>query len=57
MKINIDLAEYRRKNDLRAVKKNCTIPSWINFQAETAGLNFSAVLQAALKKELHIEDK
>ncbi len=52
--VDIDFAEYRRKNDMRTVKKNCTIPSWLNFEAERAGVNFSAVLQAALKSELHI---
>lgn len=53
--VDVDFAEYRRKNDLRAVKKNCTIPSWLNFEAEKAGVNFSAVLQAALKRELDIQ--
>ena len=52
--VDVDFSEYRRKNDLRVVKKNCTIPSWLNFEAERAGVNFSAVLQAALKSELHI---
>lgn len=52
--VDVDFAEYRRKNDMRVVKKNCTIPSWLNFEAERAGVNFSAVLQAALKKELKI---
>ena len=52
--VDVDFLEYRRKNDLRAVKKNCTIPSWLNFEAEKAGVNFSAVLQTALKQELHI---
>ena len=52
--VDVDFAEYRRKNDMRVVKKNCTIPSWLNFEAEKAGVNFSAVLQAALKNELHI---
>jgi predicted RNase H-like HicB family nuclease len=52
--VDVDFAEYRRKNDLRTVKKNCTIPSWLNFEAERAGVNFSAVLQAALKSELNI---
>ena len=55
--VDVDFAEYRRKNDMRAVKKNCTIPSWLNFEAEKAGVNFSAVLQAALKNELHITGK
>jgi len=36
------------------VKKNCTIPSWLNVEAEKANLNFSAILQNALKQELHI---
>jgi predicted RNase H-like HicB family nuclease len=52
--VDVDFAEYRRKNDMRAVKKNCTIPSWLNFEAERAGVNFSAVLQTALKRELNI---
>lgn len=55
--VDIDFEEYRRKNDMRAVKKNCTIPSWLNFAAERAGVNFSAVLQAALKKELNITSR
>ena len=32
--VDIDFEEYRRKNDMRSVKKNCTIPSWLNFEAE-----------------------
>ncbi|MFQ9176556.1 MAG: type II toxin-antitoxin system HicB family antitoxin [Christensenellaceae bacterium] len=55
--VDVNFAEYRKKNDMRAVKKNCTIPSWLNFEAEKAGVNFSAVLQAALKNELHITEK
>ena len=55
--VDVDFAEYRRKNDMRTVKKNCTIPSWLNFEAEKAGINFSALLQTALKKELHINGR
>lgn len=54
--VDVDFSEYRRKNDLRAVKKNCTIPSWLNLEAKKAGLNFSAILQSALKRELKIAD-
>lgn len=53
--VDIDFTAYRRMNDQRAVKKNCTIPSWLCYEAEKAGLNFSAVLQQALRRELHIE--
>lgn len=52
--VDVDFTEYRRRNDLRSVKKNCTIPSWLNAEAEKAGINFSAILQAALKKELRL---
>ena len=55
--VDVDFAEYRRKNDMRTVKKNCTIPSWLNFEAEKAGINFSAILQAALKSELNISGR
>ena len=55
--VDVDFAEYRRKNDMRAVKKNCTIPSWLNFEAERAGVNFSADLQAALNKELLMTER
>ena len=52
--VDVDFDEYRRKNDMKFVKKNCTIPSWLNFEAEKAGVNFSAILQSALKNELKL---
>ena len=55
--VDVDFSEYRRRNDLRSVKKNCTLPSWLCSEAEKAGVNFSAVLQAALKRELNITDR
>lgn len=55
--VDVDFTEYREKNDMRAVRKNCTIPSWLNYAAEKAGINFSAVLQSALKKELRITNR
>lgn len=55
--VDVDFTEYRRKNDMRTVKKNCTVPSWLNFEAEKAGINFSAVLQAGLKRELNIAER
>ena len=54
--VDVDFTEYRRKNDMRSVKRNCTVPSWLCFEAERAGLNFSAVLQSALKEALLIKD-
>lgn len=53
--VDVDFDEYRRKNDMRTVRKNCTIPAWLNYEAEKAQVNFSALLQEAIKKELHID--
>ena len=55
--VDVDFKEYRRKNEQRVVKKNCTLPSWLCYEAEKAHINFSQVLQAALKKELKIPDR
>lgn len=55
--VDIDFAAYRRANDLRTVRKNVTIPSWLNNLAEGAGINFSQVLQDGLKSKLHVADR
>lgn len=52
--VDVDFSEYRRKHENRAVKKNCTIPSWLNEEAEKAGINFSRALQDALISTLNI---
>ena len=44
--------EYRRKTDNKMVKKNCTIPNYLNVEAEKRGINFSRVLQEALQEKL-----
>lgn len=49
-----DEADYLKRTDNRAVKKTLTIPSWLNHKAEEENINFSQVLQRALKKELGI---
>lgn len=51
-----DTDEWRRQFDNRAVKKTLTIPAWLNSKAEKAGVNFSQVLQDALKKLLASQD-
>ena len=52
--VDVDFYEYRRKNDMRTVRRNVSLPSWLNVRAEEAGLNVSAILQAALRQELNI---
>jgi len=40
------------KSQTRYVKKNLSIPYWLNAEAEKAHINFSGVLQEALKDRL-----
>lgn len=55
--LEFDMLAYRRRNDTRAVKKTLTIPSWLNSVAEENHINFSSVLQTALKSQLNISDR
>ena len=55
--VDVDFADYRRKNDMRTVRRNVSLPSWLNAEAEKAGVNVSAILQAALKQELKITER
>jgi hypothetical protein len=52
--IDVDLAEYRTKNERRTVRRNVSLPTWLNREAEKAGVNVSAILQEALKSHLHL---
>lgn len=52
--ISCDTAAHRRLMDNISVKKTLSIPSWLNESATAAGLNFSQVLQDALKERLHL---
>ena len=50
--VDVDIDAYRRKLDNRTVRKNLTVPSWLCEKAEQEGINFSGVLQEALKQKL-----
>ena len=50
----VDFDAYRKANEMRAVRKNVTIPGYLNDKAEQAGINFSRVLQDALKELLDV---
>lgn len=52
--VDVDFAEYRRKVDNRAVKKNCTIPYWMSVEADKIGVNYSRLLQEAIANLLGI---
>ncbi len=53
--VDIDSGEYRRKIDTKTVRRNVTIPSWLNYEAEHAGINVSRVLQEALMNVLGVQ--
>lgn len=42
------------KSQTRYVRKTLSIPYWLNIEAENAHINFSSVLQSALKEHLQI---
>ena len=44
----LDMDAYAEKYGDKAVRKNLTIPAWLNTFAEDNGINFSQVLQEAL---------
>lgn len=52
--VDMDSAEYRRKVDTRTVRRNVALPSWLNYEAEKAGINVSRVLQEALMNVLGV---
>lgn len=53
--VDADLDAYRRRMEKRTVRRNVSLPAWLNSAAEEAGLNVSAVLQIALKQQLGIQ--
>ena len=53
--IEVFMKPFREKMHSRFVKKTLSIPNWLNTAAEAQHINFSAVLQAALMEQLHIE--
>ncbi|MCL1993253.1 MAG: type II toxin-antitoxin system HicB family antitoxin [Spirochaetes bacterium] len=54
--VDVDIDEYRKRQASFSIRKNLTLPAWLNFRAEAAGVNFSQTLQRALKQELGIAE-
>lgn len=52
--VTVDAEEYAKRHFDKAVKKTLTIPAWFNTAAMEQGINFSKVLQDALKKQLNL---
>ena len=52
--ITLNLSEYRRTANVKIIRKNTSIPEWLNNLAEKENINFSQTLTEALKKKLGI---
>lgn len=52
--VDIDFQEYRRRADNKTVRRNVTLPNWLNQEAEKAHINVSRVLQEALMMKLGV---
>ncbi len=53
--VNVWMPLVRNELDEQAVKKTLTIPQWLNKLAEAQNVNFSKLLQTALKEYLKIK--
>ena len=52
--VQADMLNFRKKNDNKPVKKTLTIPKWLNDLGIEKKINFSKVLQDALKEKLQV---
>ena len=52
--VQADMLNFRKKNDNKPVKKTLTIPKWLNDLGIEKKINFSKVLQEALREKLQI---
>lgn len=50
--VSVDVDAYAREHFEKSIKKTLTIPAWLNQEALKRGLNFSKVLQEALKERI-----
>ena len=53
--IDINMVLHRKAIENTSVKKTLTIPQWLNKEAERHNINFSQVLQEALKEQLNFK--
>ena len=52
--VDVDLDAFRLREKSKSVRRNITLPQWLDDMATIAKLNVSAIVQNALKKELGI---
>lgn len=52
--IDVYMPSVRMANENRSVNRTVTLPAWLNTAALERNINFSQVLQEALKSQLHL---
>lgn len=52
--VSLDLTDYVKKSNTKTVKKTLSIPSYLNEAGIENNINFSLLLQEALRKELKL---
>ena len=50
--VDVDVEEYRKKLDNKPVRRNVSLPNWLNKRANEEHINVSRVLQEALMDRL-----
>lgn len=53
--VDVDYDEYKRRQDNKMVRRNVTLPNWLNLEAEKEGINVSGLLQEALAQRLGVQ--
>jgi len=52
--VDVDTTKYRQENDNRSIRRNVSLPAWLNAKAEQNRINCSQVLQEALREKLGV---
>ena len=52
--VDADIDLYRRRMNKKSVRRNVSIPAWLDQAAEEEGINVSRVLQEALMEKLNV---
>lgn len=55
--IALDMDSYAEQYGDKSVRKNITIPAWMDTQATKMGVNFSSIMQHALEELLQVSYK
>lgn len=52
--VSVDMDKWMEDYDQKAVRRNITLPKWLDTMAKKKDINVSGICQEAIMKELHI---